>query len=1423
MAEIYARKPDGSVVAIDEADQQAAANAGYTPLAPDELRDVQRREVAAMPRDEAVRQGKLEAKPFAPGVDTESGLSQESEAFLNTVKSGLTFGQLPSLRTPEAVAAGRRFEAEHPTQAAAGAAIGGTPLLLATGTVGGAITGAAEGAGLLARAGAAVADFGINAAGAGAQIEGENARLAGRDFSYTDAALAGVAAETIGRTAGWTVSKAIGGARNLLATATQNAVKDTADRSLSRGGFVADYRVAQHAEAYHNQLAQLAADDLDTLETSFADVSRQDRKRARIMASVVDNQAVQRPINIEAADNLRQLRSALEDELGDNPTGPAKRLAKQLDDRIDALDAAPRGKQLWRLLDENRQALQEYRQDLHQAYDTNPGSAWLSRDGLAAIDAAEEHTRNALLREDAWGESAAQMQREYNTPFHEKWFPARQTVLKDLYFATGKDANGFTTYRGEPSKVLGLLKSAPEDVDKRRVRELFAQYLDGASAIAKAGERDAPAASRDTLEAVRRLRKAMANADYVTQAAASTARREAVVDVAGLAGGAIAGAATGGPALGVAMAGAGRAVRLGHWLSRAARELGLFRGVPVDFAKVLAEGALPGVEHDAGAALTDQLTRDFAEAPFPPAASVRPAAAEAGPLRGAGPRVIEGAPPPEAIPGPGPISHRVGQPVRQAGAGLEALQPARNIDVGGGAPARLPDERPTLQNIERRATDRPAGGAYQNTERPTGLDVSAPPPPAPAGGSYQPVPRRGMPSDLVNRLSEEPTHPAPYRTEGMAWYSGRMGEGAEARAAEAARLEALTSDEFAQAVEGLRTAGAKTPEGESVADVLAKAEPELRAKGLVADDARAIIDRRRREGGHVFLGARMPTPDEPIKARLDLLPARGDLEDLPAASPEALQRFSMMADRAEAGFAPEEREAVGHFVGTGYEHIKNVERGITPQPKRTRAEIEKRLAELRAGHTAGDWNTETLKEFYALSKEKDALTAHERAPHFAEALDRTTVLHPTNAGPLYRGLGDIPEEAVHELLDRGTFVTSSHTSTSFSPTVASGFAGTYNPETSVLLKFDAVDHGAIAAMGKAGAGEYEVLLPPKMRFRVVDRGRLSDGRLLVTVKQDGWATAAELHEHSALGAVNLSQNLKDLATSPLTAGAAVGAAGLGGYAEARKHPDAAATVGEYAGAGALGAAALFGSRAAILKLARTRLVADVAKRLFSATYEPAVKLASRAVVAQYSRADLAKRQQEFQSWQANPQELVDRVAEGFRETPPEHFADVSAAIYQTANFLKQRLPQSNRSSAVAVRDIPVSREALNKYARYEDAALQPRQALQTAAVSGHMSPELLETLGELYPDLLAELRVQAYQTVREDGPPPTIQGRVSYGRLFGGDGSLADPAMSLQVRDMAALAYAAAPPVKPGPASGPRVSAISQAAGLPAGVGARTR
>lgn len=1401
--QIFVRSPDGTIGSIPEEQYQDALNSGYTNVEATEAAVARDESIAKMGAGEAVSRGLLTAPE-----NYDQGLAAKEK-----ILSGFTFGQAPELQTPESRARGQRFSAEHGFQSGLYEAAGQLPYAIAGGVAGGALGAAAEGAGAIARAGAVAADMGLNAAIGGGQVEGEESRLSGEDFSWTDAAITGAAGEVLGRGAVWAGSHAVGGVRNLLARGERDLIAGDASRSLQKGGWVQDYRTAQHAERYQNELADLAAKDLDQLETSFAEVSRQDKKRTRISRAVIDNPPVQHEIAVQAESGMRALRDALGDEIGPDASGPAKKLARQLDARVDALAQGRRGRSLWRTLDENRQALQEYRQDLHQAYENNPGSAWLSREGLSAIDAAEKQTREALLREDAWGPAAAQMQREYNEPFHGKWFPARNTVLKDLHFSPQKDAEGFAVFRGEPAKVRSFLTRDLAEPDANRLGEQFGQYLDGAEAIARAGAKDSPAASRDALEAIRRLRKAQSNAAQISAAARRTAARTEGINHAFMVAGGGAGALAGGPGGAVLGGAAVRGAKVGDWMSRVARKFGWGGGTPESMAALLGRDALPrAAERDVGATLADDIMDRPIGEPFRPS----------------------GAPPAEGAP---------------------PIVPQRPVDVGP-APESLPPNTAPMGG-----PSAPPAMPPGHELRPTGVDDGSLPPEALVDDVVSP---RNAPT--VARVGGGVQ---PEISEGVAQYDETMTPGRGARATEARRMEALTESEFHDVVEGFRASDTKAPDGGAMADALESAADDLRASGdIVADAApepRGAFDARYEKED---LRAQQASP-------LDYQQEMYDDED--AAGRDYLRgRAIREADEAEVrpGLFDRIRNAITGGRGPSEPPAPAID------PEARAAYLRRRQGPDVDIHEAAIANDEGLQALQTAGIKVDH--AHRVSEAMHEAFGRAlTPAEWRGMAPVHilSQLGEAEHARV--MVANGELIFEAHGPTSnvaphvgwdgkadeggypaqawrISRSYSSHADGPHVYHDYFYVREDLQNTGVGAkvlksqmeAYVKAGVKEVGVTADevgkyfwPSIGFDRPDavpsavaafKKFLTESRLGPKVTPEEAAKivkgirslpslAQAEHGKDFLLAVrgpwNSHLKLKLDESNPLfhlmraRLDVALGAAvAIGGALEAG---------GEDGGDGKASAAAAsalplaFAGRAALFRNATKRIVSAVAKRLVSASAEGVVRTTSRLV---YSRAQMESRQKEFQGWQSNPQTLVDRVAEGFRDAPPEHQGTIAAGVFKTAAFLKERLPAVSLMNSVSVRQIPVSRDAMDKYARYEQAALTPRDALAEAADSGHISTELRETLDALYPDLLAQLRVEAYLQVRESGPPPTIQNRVSYARLFDGNGAMADPAFSKTVAAMTAYAYEQIIPPKPGPTGGsgtPGVSRVSAVVAAP--------
>lgn len=1369
--EVYVVDKSGQVGTVPAAQATDALGAGYREATDEESQSAFTSAGSAVSPAESVRQGYASAPEDTATAFGEHALHMGSFGLLGPDYE----------HDPAALSRAQQFKSGHPVLNAAADVVGGAPLALAAAATGG-VAGAAVGGGL---AGTAL-DLGIGAASFGTQQELETSSLTGKDFNFTDAAINGATGEILGRGSIWALSKALGGTRNVIAGAVKKAAGDDVERSLSKGGFLQDYNVAQNAERYQTELAAKAADDMDTLETNFQQVAGISKKRARVAREVKGDVQIQYQQGVEARQNLK----TLQDTLSNDPQlgGPGRALLKDLDDKMAGLEVDPQlaGPGLWRTLDETRQVLQNYHVDLAQSLANDPGRAWASREGLAALDAAERDVRQGLTRPDAWGEAAADLQRQYNQAFHESWFPARKTVSNRLMFSPERDYNGRAVYRGEPAK-MGRFLSNIDGPDAYRTRELFSQYLDGAETIVKMGQEDSPQAARDALESIRRLRRARDVSSMLADAADRHGNRAAAAELAGQAAGAVVGGMHGGPVGAIAGTGVARGLatsgRIGAWLGRTLEHMGVFSGGPLDVEALLAKGALPAVE----AKPADALLQDLADAPFPVAD------------RAAGP-VQEGLP---------------GQP---------------QVDPGGIGPAPQPEALPGVGQARRAAGDRPAGMEAIQPQRT--VDVNAAPPPEPGAGPTAPDTASVPPRDEMPELPQSamPTLPQPVRTEARAWYERNMGgEHADARTREAQRMAGLLGDgdpeglyknvqrpirpqsapelpmepqAFHNLVDAIDTAGVTLEDGKPMADVLRDAEPRLTRDGRIGEvqplemgDPQHVLNAGAERGLRELFGAKFGAEDVKAIAPLHLL-----AELAPVTKSEWRVLGNDVTWRAE-GPRPEGglfRRVPLWRINRTYSRASGELRVhhdyFFVDPKLQSTGLGEKLLRsqmdgyMKLGVRQVDVDCADVGRYYWPSIGFDSI--HD--PFRLEAAKN-------GARQWFTDLLQQGPAAIHE--DAAQFLERTNPADKARGTALQATARWLEDQTPATMARELETIQSLPSLanrewGKAflleNGGEWNYDLSLRLeesdpRFQLM-RSRLgteAEGALVPAERPATSATGPDLGtEHPGPGPGLLS-------VAPLPLGLAAFAEGSDDPAQTPEAKEAAA------------ADQRFGATVSILKQSRARLVGDVVKRLFLQSQTPASNVPPRAPL---SRSELDVRRAELDGWAKDPQELVQRVSDGYKDLPAGHFGSAALATFQTAAFIKEKLPQAVRTNALSLRPIPVSDGALRTFAAYEDAALHPRDVLQRESAAGHLSAPTLETLNRLYPDLLVDLRVAAIDRLHTDGAPPTIQARVAYGRLFGGDGGIADPAMSRTASAMANLAFEQSVPPTPQNAKGAAAS-----------------
>jgi hypothetical protein len=821
----------------------------------------------------------------------------------------------------------------------------------------------------------------------------------------------------------------------------------------------------------------------------------------------------------------------------------------------------------------------------------------------------------------------------------------------------------------------------------------------------------------------------------------------------------------------------------------------MFRGEAVSMAELLTKDALPAAAKPAEEQAA-KLADDILDAPFPEAPSARPPA-PGGPIRGEAPRGVGVAAPPEAPAGPFPGPGQVGrQETPRRPAGMEAITPqGRPISVGA-EPA-----------------PREGSGGWQRMEPPTGPASEM------AGESAAPSLHEGSEVPLAGEahVNETPTFATPYRTAGAADLEARLAPHAGAQAREAARMKALTEGEFAEVVNGLNATGQKAPDGSPLGDFLAKHSDDLKTAGLIAAGTGATAAAAEYEGQPGVAGAagglglallagragkRMPGAwfgghSPAVQQALHGLEKLGFETSQPVGNmlkrtfgervPTQAHLEKMMPIKAleELGGPAAEQK----IINSGGEMHWFAESAESPMPPHDVTLPDGTVDHDPGGYPAPAWK---MARTFEKAPNGDLIVKHD---YFYLRHD----LQGSGAGA--KILKD-QMEAYKSLGVKQVEVSCDDVGRYFWPSI-----GFDHPDKGVIDK-------AVASYRKwvvdSGRAEPNLALAQQLRSirSLPGLANAEFGKDFLLAKRGDWNMHLELKLDDADPRFHLMRHRLGLGEAALGGGLALAGA-IEGSAPKRPEGDAAQAGG--LGMGFIGAAALF-------KQTRAKLVADVARTLFSPTFGRA---AARVVARQvYTRADMAKRQQEFQSWQENPQELVDRVAEGFRDVPPEHQADVHAGVFRAATFLKERLPAVTKTNAISMRDLPVSAEQMTKFARYEEAALRPKEAWTDGAARGHLSPELIETTETLHPDLLAEIRVAAYLAVRDEGPPVTVQAKLQYAKLFDGDGSYADPSMSQDVANMSAMAYEAAVPPKAGggPTSSGATSHIAAANQAPAGL-----
>lgn len=549
-------------------------------------------------------------------------------------------------------------------------------------------------------------------------------------------------------------------------------------------------------------------------------------------------------------------------------------------------------------------------------------------------------------------------------------------------------------------------------------------------------------------------------------------------------------------------------------------------------------------------------------------------------------------------------------------------------------------------------------------------------------------------------------------------------------------------------------------EGESAAAVASGAESPAMAEARAKVEA---IRAKQAQAGYVVLGERSALPKEGELGRkpgvsyqartVDRLPSA--TFDLPQAPKQQVEQIQDSVTDALRDRTPEERRAINAWRGESSSHMRASEKGLLPEDS--------------------------------------------RLPALQKALDRTTIANPTEHGPLYRAMPATPE-MVDELLNHDELVISANSSASFDPDVARGFMDHAKAREDggrgVMFKIDKADSGSI----DPESGEAEVILRKGGKFRITDRQRLPNGALLVTVKQTGEASPADMAHLGSLGyaETGIGEGLKGIASSPLGITVGAGALGLGAhkaYQLAQDYPD--------------------DQHARYLASAGARDTSHTARALTdpAAASEFARRSAGAPSTLELFQGDHATLQQAFTEQRGliertlrDPGSLVDKLAEAFNGLSPGLRDALAAKAMQIATYLHAQLPPQRGVSVTRPNGLPPSSLEARSYALKFMTATQPSTAFDDAK-RGTLRHEQVDTLKETWPEQYNDLRSQTLEAMTAG--KSTILQRQRADLLFGFSTAL-DPAFSTRLSAAAAAARRDQSQSQGAPSGAPAKSRVTQ-------------
>lgn len=182
-----------------------------------------------------------------------------------------------------------------------------------------------------------------------------------------------------------------------------------------------------------------------------------------------------------------------------------------------------------------------------------------------------------------------------------------------------------------------------------------------------------------------------------------------------------------------------------------------------------------------------------------------------------------------------------------------------------------------------------------------------------------------------------------------------------------------------------------------------------------------------------------------------------------------------------------------------------------------------------------------------------------------------------------------------------------------------------------------------------------------------------------------------------------------------------------------------------------------------------------------------------------ARAQFSKRTEQIRALSGDPGTLQDKLTaqtDDWHEHAPQTAQALQIATARAVAFLTSKLPQTGKAGPLAADHVP-GRAEISKFTRYYEAVQNPMGILKQAA-AGTLTPEAVEAVATVYPELFDRMRAEAVSRLAGAKAVP-YRSRLMLTMLLGQDmDGTTTPMALMRNRMVFAKPLAPPPPAKPG-------------------------